>query len=254
MMNIYTTTFTLSQVQTISAIILSILGIGWLFFVSNVVRIKALNLIKNPNVGEVPILETITPTNIVEVYKMIRLKSLRMINLLTMVIIGLILTSFDGIIVVNTIKYVETCGTTILISQAQIPNLDHRAAYWSGSEVEAMMNKRNKSDVPDGLLVGQVPKDNRWKFNPNFDVDPYTWKSSCLPYKSGITQVNMNTSIFTGTPGPRETLPEIHAEYIFRNGIDDYNYIRGAYEIYIQYIIIKQKVLIPIGRMALLYY
>ncbi|CAB4490756.1 hypothetical protein RhiirA5_416064 [Rhizophagus irregularis] len=241
-MNIYTT-FTLSQVQTISAIILSILGIGWIFFVSNVVRIKALNLIKNPNVGEVPILETITPTNIVEVYKMVRLRGIRMVYLSTIstvVIICLILTSFDGIIVVNTIKYVETCKTTTLMSQAQIANANHRSALGSGAEIEAMMNKRNKSGVPDGILVGQVPKDNRWKFNPNLDVDPYTWKSSCLPYKSGITQVNMNTSIFAGIPGLREALPEIHAEYIFRNGIDghnytDYNYTRGTYGTYIYY-------------------
>ncbi|RGB23240.1 hypothetical protein C1646_677257 [Rhizophagus diaphanus] len=241
-MNIYTT-FTLSQVQIISAIILSILGIGWIFFVSNVVRIKALNLIKNPNVGEVPILETITPTNIVEVCKMVRLKGIRMVYLSTIstvVIICLILTSFDGIIVVNTIKYVETCKTTTLMSQAQIANANHRSALGSGAEIEAMMNKRNKSGVPDGILVGQVLKDNRWKFNPNLDVDPYTWKSSCLLYKSGITQVNMNTSIFAGIPGLREALPEIHAEYIFRNGIDGhnytgYNYTRGTYGTYIYY-------------------
>jgi hypothetical protein len=237
MMNIHTTTFTLSQVQTISAIILSILGIGWLFFVTNVVRIKALNRIKNSNVGEVPILETIIPTNTIEVYKMIRIMSIRKTYILTIsvVIIGLILTSFEGIIVVNTIKYVEKCETITLMSQTQITNANHRSAYWSGAEVEAMMNKRNKSGVPNGILVGQVPKDNRWKFNPYLDVDPYTWKSSCLLYKSGITQVNMNTSIFSGIPGLRETLPEIHAEYIFRNGIDGYNYTAGKYETYIYY-------------------
>ncbi|CAB4424866.1 unnamed protein product [Rhizophagus irregularis] len=174
---------------------------------------------------------------------MVRLKGIRTVYLSTIstvVIIGLILTSFDGIIVVNTIKYVETCKTTTLMSQAQITNADHRAALGSGAEVEAMMNKRNKSGIPDGILVGQVPKDNRWKFNPNLDVDPYIWKSSCLPYKSGITQVNMNTSIFTNILDPRETLPEIHAEYIFRNGIDGhnntgYNYTIGEYKSYIYY-------------------
>ncbi|GES96705.1 hypothetical protein GLOIN_2v1790671 [Rhizophagus clarus] len=89
-MNIYDTTFTLSQVQTISAIILSILGIGWIYFVYS-------------DDGEVPILKTIVPTNAVEVYQMIRIKS--------------------------------------------IP------AYWSGAEVEAMMNRVEITQVNMNISV-----------------------------------------------------------------------------------------------------
>jgi hypothetical protein len=57
------------------------------------------------------------------------------------------------------------------------------------------MFKRKKSGVPDGTLVGQIPLDDRWKFNSYLDVDPYPYKSSCSICKSGIIQVNtMNFS------------------------------------------------------------
>ena len=62
-----------------------------------------------------------------------------------------------------------------------------KVSSWSIAEIEAMMNKRNKSGVPSGVLVGQIPEDNRWKFYFEFDVDPYLWRSSCSPYKSGVT-------------------------------------------------------------------
>ncbi len=84
-----------------------------------------------------------------------------------------------------------------------------------------MRLQRNKSGVPHDVLVGQIPKDTRWKFNPQFDVDPYPWRTSCSLYNSGTTQVRMNTSILSGAlntiPAILAALPEIHEEFAFEN-------------------------------------
>ena len=72
--------------------------------------------------------------------------------------------------------------------------------------------------------------DSRWKFDTNLDVDPYACRSSCSIYRSGVIQVNMNTSLMTKTPGFLEVcLPEVHSEYVFLNTPDGYNFTRGGY-------------------------
>ncbi|CAG8634233.1 12970_t:CDS:2 [Ambispora gerdemannii] len=45
----------------------------------------------------------------------------------------------------------------------------------------------------------------------------------------------MNTSILFGEAGIRDKLPEVHAEYIFRNSPDGYNYTRGKYDPHVYY-------------------
>lgn len=45
----------------------------------------------------------------------------------------------------------------------------------------------------------------------------------------------MNTSVFSREPSLRESLPEVHAEYIFRNSTDGYNYTEGKYGLYNYY-------------------
>ncbi|CAH1759478.1 7769_t:CDS:2 [Entrophospora sp. SA101] len=115
---------------------------------------------------------------------------------------------------------VELCSTNVVITQAKITNDDNTAVLWSHAEVDAMIQRRRNSSLSDG----QVPVDSRWRFDPQLDVDSYPLRSSCLTYKSGVTQVNMNTSVLHGLSNLYELLPEVHSEYIFRNTSDGYNY------------------------------
>ena len=227
--NIYTT-HTLSQIQTISALILSILGIGWFFFLSNAVKFRTIRILSfqtnNDDNGEVSILETIVPTTVADVFRTLSIKITKPIVFISaMVIIGLVLTSFEGIIVINTVYNVESCKVTTVVSQAQITNDNHEEASSTYFEVEEMMRKRNKSGVPEGVLVGQIPMDDCWKFNARFDVDPYSCRSSCSLYGSGLIQVNMNYSEID----LRASFPEVHAEYKFRNSPDGFNFTRDSY-------------------------
>nr|CAG8682865.1 1585_t:CDS:1 [Entrophospora candida] len=217
------TTWPLGHLQIAAALLLSILGFGWFFFLSTVIRLRSLDQIKNK--GSIPILETVVPTNFVDIFYILNIKFLtpRLITCLV-VIFGLVLTSFEGVIVLNTISMVELCGTSVVITQAKITNDDNTAVLWSHAEVDAMMQRRRNSSLSDGTLVGQVPVDSRWRFDPQLDVDPYPLRSSCLTYKSGMTQVNMNTSVLHGLGNLYELLPEVHSEYIFRNTPDGYNY------------------------------
>lgn len=207
------TTYTLGQVQTVLGVVLSILGIGWLFFISNVVKFKALRSLRRSKNGEMPILENIIPTNVGDAFRILRIKAITSVVIINvMVIFGITLTSFDGAIVINTVYSVESCKTTTIISKAQmVNNTNPPRAYSSHFEVDAMMKKRNKSEVPDGILVGQIPKDDHWKFNAHWDVDPYPCRGSCSLYGSGVTQVNMNYS--SRTRDLSETFPELHAKY-----------------------------------------
>ncbi len=88
-----------------------------------------------------------------------------------------------------------------------------------------MRRQRNKSDVPQDVMVGQIPEDPRWKFNPQFDVDPYPWRTLCLLYNSGTTQVRMNTSIlFSSVTSISATFPEVHEEFTFENSPKGYKH------------------------------
>ena len=144
--NIYTT-YSLNQVQTILALILSILGAGWFFFLSSAIKFKTLWSLRKSNNGEVPVLETILPVSMMDIAKLLRISRVTPIILIsTMVMFGLLLTSFEGTIVVNTVHNVESCKKVTVISQAQIMNNVHVAVIGASSEVEAMMSKRNKSE------------------------------------------------------------------------------------------------------------
>src|ERR1051325_1478355 len=105
-------THTLGQVQTFSALILSVLGIGWFFFLSSFVKIKTLWSLRRrstTNNGEVPILETIVPITVMDVYRVLKIKTIKpVIFICAMVVIGLVLTSFEGVIVINTVHNVES--------------------------------------------------------------------------------------------------------------------------------------------------
>jgi hypothetical protein len=128
MINIYTS-LSLSHVQTILALLLSVLGMGWFFFLSAVVKVKALRSLRRSNNSEIPILETIIPITLIDVIKILRIKRIKSVVFVSaMVIFGLILTSFEGIIVINSVHYVETCKSTTVISQAKITNVDHASA------------------------------------------------------------------------------------------------------------------------------
>src|SRR6266540_4977543 len=111
----------LNQVQTALALILSILGIGWFFFLSGAIRYNASRRIRKAN--SVPVLETILPLNLIDIFYLLRLKrtTLTIITCL-LVILGLVLTNFDSIIVVNTISSVESCKTELVTTQAIITN------------------------------------------------------------------------------------------------------------------------------------
>ncbi|RIB30060.1 hypothetical protein C2G38_2153632 [Gigaspora rosea] len=150
------TTFSLNQVQTILGFMLNIIGIAWFFLLSNLVKARTLNLFLKEH--KVPVMVTIVPSNVMDVYKMLSLHRkwtipVAFINI--MVIFGLILTIFDGLIVINSISEIETCKTVTVTTQAQITKNLHRAAYNSYAEFSEMMQKRKKSGVPDDTLIGK---------------------------------------------------------------------------------------------------
>ena len=221
------TTYTLEHVQNILNVVLSILGMGWLFFISSVVKFKVLRSLRQNKNEEIPILETIVPHNVVDVFRILRIKVITPIVIISvLVILGIALTSFEGAIVLRTVHFLESCETTTMVSQAKLVNdLGPPQAISSNFEVDAMMKKRIKSGVPDGILVGQIPNDDRWRFNAQLDVDPYPCRGLCSPYKSAkMIQVNMNTTILhpsTIVDGTVELyvslLPEVHAEYTIGN-------------------------------------
>ncbi|KAF0519071.1 hypothetical protein F8M41_016678 [Gigaspora margarita] len=230
------TTLSLNQFQTILGFMLNIIGITWFFLLSNLVKARTLNLFLKEH--KVPVMETIVPSNVMDVYKMLSLHRkwtvpVAFINI--MVIFGLILTIFDGLIVINSINEIETCKTITVTTQAQITNSLHRAAYGSYAELSEMMQKRTKSGVPDDALIGQIPIDSRWKFNARLDVDPYPWRSACTLYKAGFTKVNMNTSVLYAKSTLINAFPEVHAEYKFRNSPNGYNYTRDNYNQFLFY-------------------
>src|SRR6266542_6388801 len=102
------TTMQLSQVQSIAGFILSILGIGWFIFLSNVVKIKVLYHIKYE--GGLPIFESIVLTNIIEAFKLLRINRIGPVILIcTMIIIGLLLTVFDRLIISNATSFNKSC-------------------------------------------------------------------------------------------------------------------------------------------------
>ncbi|CAG8619649.1 3206_t:CDS:1 [Acaulospora morrowiae] len=229
---------TLSQVQTVLAFILSILSIGWIFFLSAIIRYYTLRRIKRSD--SVPVMEAVLPLNLVDVYNILRSKRTKLtVTICLLVLCGLALTNFDGIIVVNTIGFVETCRTAVVKTSAQITTENFQVAVASYAETDAILQKRNKSGVPSGVLVGQLPKDSRWKFDSSFDVDPYPWRSSCSVYASGETNVNLNTSILsdlTYKNGSLEQfLPEVHSQYGFRNGSDGYNFNGNSFKSYVHF-------------------
>ncbi len=115
------TTMQLSQAQTIAGFILSILGVGWFVFLSNVVKIKVLHRIKYD--GGLPIFESIVPTNILEVFKLLSINMTGPVILIcTMVLVGLLFTGFDSLIISNAISINESCKLTDTLTRAQILN------------------------------------------------------------------------------------------------------------------------------------
>ncbi|CAG8550744.1 12604_t:CDS:2, partial [Racocetra fulgida] len=68
-------------------------------------------------------------------------------------------------------KFLNENEEITVTTQAQIVSSNHRAAAGSYAEVSEMMQKRSKSGVPSGIIVGQIPIDTRWKYNARFDVD-----------------------------------------------------------------------------------
>ncbi len=216
----------LNQAQTIAG--LSILGIGWFIFLSNVVKFKVFHRIKDG--GGLPILESIVPTNMIEVVKILRIKKTGPVLVIcTMVMIGLMLTVFDSLIIPNTININESCKPVNVTTQAQILNERVGATLWAYFEVEEMRLRRMKSGVPDDVLAGQIPNDTRWKFNSQLDVDPYPWRTSCSLYNSGTTKVTMNTSVLSATAELDKALPEVHEEFIFKNSPEGYEFIDSRY-------------------------
>src|SRR5438046_9417675 len=117
-----------------------------------------------------PILENIIPNNVGETFKILSIKSITSIVIINVIVIfGITLTSFDGAIVINTVYSVESCKTTTIISKAQmVNNTNPPRAYSSHFEVDAMMKKRNKREVTDGILVGQILKDDHWNCNAHW--------------------------------------------------------------------------------------
>jgi len=91
-----------------------------------------------------------------------------------MMILGLLLTSFDNIITPNTITYNEECNLIIASTQARITDDHLKTTLWAEFDVEEMRYQRNMSGIPQGILVEQIPvPESRWRFNPHYDVDPY---------------------------------------------------------------------------------
>nr|CAG8460425.1 12878_t:CDS:1 [Entrophospora candida] len=230
--------FTLTKVQTFCGFILSFLGIGWFFFLSSVIRYNASRQIRKTN--SVPVLETILPLNVIDVFNLLRIKrTLLTVVTCLLVTLGIALTQFDSMIVVNTIGYVESCKTTVETTRVQITTEDFQVAVASYAETDAMVQKRNKSGVPSGVLVGHIPYGSSWKFDAEYDVDPYPWRSSCSIYASGTTNVNMNTSIsffeLYQNSDLRKLLPEVHTNYVFGNSPYGYNHTRRNFRTYVHF-------------------
>jgi len=115
------TTMPLNRAQTIAGFILSILGIGWFVFLSNVIKVKTFYRIKYG--GRLPIFESVVPTNMIEIFKLLSVNMIRPVILIcTMVMIGLMLTVFDSLIIPNTININESCKLVNVTTQAQILN------------------------------------------------------------------------------------------------------------------------------------
>src|SRR5437764_15471933 len=107
------TTLSLNRIQTIAAIILSILGVGYFVFLSAVVRIRSLYRIKND--GSIPVLETVVPTSLMDIFNILRIKMLNLTMIVCLLVVfGLTLTSFEGVIVLNTLSYIKSCETTVV--------------------------------------------------------------------------------------------------------------------------------------------
>jgi len=226
---IITTLNNLKVVQTIFGFILGVFGVGYFIFITNAVRVKALRQFRNHH--GVPVLESLVPANISEVFTILCINMTKSVMVIcTFFMLGQLLTVFDSLIISNTITYNETCKTVNVKTQAQITNEYATQVFYLQFDVESMRSRRNKSGVPHDVLVGQIPIDNRWKFNPRFDVDPYPWRSSCIPYNSGEIQVNLNASIMnTPCSGIKcietliKALPEVHEKYVFGNNPEGYN-------------------------------
>ncbi|CAG8616893.1 4035_t:CDS:1 [Acaulospora colombiana] len=157
-----------------------------------------------------------------------------------LVTLGLALTNFDSLIVVNTIGYINTCKTDVVRTNALITNEKFQVAVASYADTEALLQKRNESGVPSGVLVGQLPQDPGWVFDSEFDVDPYPWRSSCSIYASGEVQVNMNTSVLFDTTyqnsNLQQMLPEVNSKYGFENSTDGYNYTKKSFKSYAHFV------------------
>src|SRR6266542_2407296 len=129
---------TLSQAQSVFAFILSILGVGWFFFLSFVIRYNASKRIKT-NDRSVPVLETILPFNFADIIFLLSIKRTTLtIVTCSLVIFGLLLKQLDSIIVVNTISYIESCKTTVVKTRAQITTENFQVAVASHAGTEAM--------------------------------------------------------------------------------------------------------------------
>src|SRR5436305_2505705 len=103
---------TLSQAQTFLAFVLSVLGIGWLFLLSTAIRYNAKRRMLRTN--SVPVLDTVLPAGILDIFNLLYIKRTAMTVITCfLVILGLLLTNFDSIIVVNSISYNESCKTDI---------------------------------------------------------------------------------------------------------------------------------------------
>jgi hypothetical protein len=226
---------TLSQAQTFLALVLSILGVGWFFLLSAGIRYNASRRMMRRN--SVPVLDTILPFSVIDIYNLLRIKRTGITVITCMlVILGLLLTNFDSVIVVNSIGYTESCKTSVIKSRAYITVDTFQVADAAYAETDAMLQKRNKSGIPSGVLVGQLPEDPRWRFDPNFDVDPYPWRSSCSIHVTGETIVNLNTSVMLDgvyqTSDLSELLPEVDAEFKFRDIPNGYEFTRRNYKSY----------------------
>jgi len=99
-------------------------------FLSNVVKIKAFYRIKNYR--GLPILESIVPTSMLEVLKLLRINITGPVILIcAMVMIGLLFTVFDSLIIPNTISINESCKVADVLTQAQILNNGVGTTLWA---------------------------------------------------------------------------------------------------------------------------
>ncbi len=136
---------------------------------------KNQGILSNKNRDRIPVLEPIVPTNITDVVKLLSISMATPVVVTSvMMILGLLLTSFDNIITPNTITYNEECNLIIASTQARITDDHLKTTLWAEFDVEEMRYQRNMSGIPQGILVEQIPvPESRWRFNPHYDVDPY---------------------------------------------------------------------------------